>query len=302
MDLQQKIEKYIGEVDASFGISIKNLVTKEEVNVQEERLFQMASVVKVPILVTLFDIVQKGEIDLRQRIKMLEEDQVPGSGVFKTMDSGIEPTIKDLATMMIIVSDNQATDKILNLVGGADSVQEKMRSIGLKNIYIKHSIWELLSLCVGIPPQPYTKEISKEIIENLEKGKYDIESIVFQENIENNISSPKDMSLLLEQIALGNFVSKECSSAIHEVLLKQQYQQRIGGLLPNEAKVANKTGSLGPMFNDAGIVHLPNGKGVFVITVYSIGSSISYKGDGPIARISQIAYDHFVDSEYTFAI
>ena len=75
------------------------------------------------------------------------------------MDSGIEPTIKDLATMMIIVSDNLATDKILNIVGGAKAVQEKMRSVGLDHIYINHTIWELLSLCAGIPPEPYTKEV-----------------------------------------------------------------------------------------------------------------------------------------------
>ena len=51
------------------------------------------------------------------------------------------------------------------------------------------------------------------------------------------------------------------------------------------------------MFNDAGIVYLPNNKGAFVITVYSIGNSLEYKGDEPIARIAQIAYDHFVGNE-----
>ncbi len=300
MDLQQKIETYIQEIDASFGISIKHLETKEEVNIQSERLFQMASVVKVPILATLFDMVHKGKIDLTQRIKILEEDYVPGSGVFKTMDSGIEPTIKDLATMMIIVSDNLATDKILKVVGGANAVQEKMHSIGLKNINIKHSIWELLSLCVGASLRPYTKEIAAEIIRRLDEGRYDLKGIVFRESTENNVSSPKEMSLLLEQIAMGNFQSEECSKAIQDVLLKQQYQQRIGGLLPRNTTVANKTGSLGSMFNDAGIVHLPSNKGVFVITVYSIGSSIEYKGDGPIANISKIAYEHFVDNKYTF--
>ena len=299
MDLQQKIEEYINEVDASFGISIKHLQTREEANIQGDRLFQTASVVKVPILATLFDLAQKGEIDLNERIKMLAEDHVPGSGVFKAMDSGIEPTIKDLAAMMIIVSDNQATDKLLNLVGGADAVEEKMQSIGLENIHIKHSIWELLSLSAGKSPHPYSIELAEEVIQDLEEGNYDWESIVFQESTESNTSTPKDMTALMEKIALGDFVSKACSSAIYEILLKQQYQQRIGGLLPRNTKVANKTGSLGTLFNDTGIVHLPNNKGAFVITVYSIGSSLDYKGDEPIARISQMAYEHFVDNENT---
>ena len=297
MELQQKIEQYISDIDASFGVSIKHLETQEEAHIQGDRLFQMASVVKVPILATLFDLAERGEIDLSQRIKMLEEEYVPGSGVFKAMDSGIEPTIKDLATMMIIVSDNQATDKLLKLVGGAEAVQKKMQSIGLHNIHIKHSIWELLSLSAGVSPQPHTKAIAEEVLRDLEEDKYDLESIVFQESTESNTSSSKDMTALMEKIALGDFVSKECSAAIHEVLYKQQYQQRIGGLLPRNTKVANKTGSLGTLFNDTGIVQLPDDKGAFAITVYSSGSSLDYKGDEPIARISQIAYEHFVENE-----
>ena len=294
MDLKQKIEQYISEIDASFGISIKHLKTQEEVNIQGDRLFQMASVVKVPIIATLFNLAQKGEIDLNQRIEMLEENHVPGSGVFKAMDSGIEPTIKDLATMMIIVSDNQATDKLLELVGGAAAVEEKMQNIGLGNIHIKHTIWELLSLSAGKSPHPYSVELAEEVIEDLEEGNYDWESIVFQKSTESNTSTPKDMTSLMEKIAMSDFVSKECSSAIHEILLKQQYQQRIGGLLPRNTKVANKTGSLGTLFNDTGVVQLPNDKGAFAITVYSVGSSLDYKGDEPIAGISRIAYEHFV--------
>lgn len=161
MELQQKIEQYISSIDASFGISVKHLETQEETNIQGDRLFQMASVVKVPILAALFELAERGEIDLSQRIKMRYEEYVPGSGVFKAMDSGIEPTIKDLATMMIIVSDNQATDKLLKLVDGAEAVEEKMRSIGLENIHIKHSIWELLSPSAGVSPNRIHKQLQR---------------------------------------------------------------------------------------------------------------------------------------------
>lgn len=82
------------------------------------------------------------------------------------------------------------------------------------------------------------------------------------------------MNALMEKIALDDFVSQECSAAIHEVLYKRQYQQRIGGLLPRNTKVANKTGSLGTLFNDTGIVQLPDDKGAFAITVYSIEGSL----------------------------
>lgn len=302
MNLQQQIEQYINEIDATFGISIKHLKTKEEVHIEGNRLFQMASVVKVPILATLFDLAERGEIDLNERIPMLEEDHVPGSGVFKAMDSGIQPTIKDLATMMIIVSDNQATDKLLSLVGGAAAVEEKMKSIGLENIHIRHSIWDLLSWSAGRTGLPHTEEMADEIIRDLEEGKYDWDSIVFQETAESNTSTPKDMTLLMEKIALGEFVSEECSATMYKILSKQQYQQRIGGSLPRNTKVANKTGSLWTLFNDTGIVQLPDDKGAFAITVYSIGDSLDYKGDEPIAEISRMAYEWFVGDEKKVAL
>lgn len=129
----------------------------------------------------------------------------------------------------------------------------------------------------------------------------DAESIVFRERTDSN-SSPRDMTSLLGKVAMDDCVSKECSSAIHEVLLKKQYQQRIGGLLPRNTKLANKTGNLESLFNDTGIVQLPNGKGVFAITVYSIGSSLVYKGDEPIARISQITYENFVGNDNRYGL
>lgn len=294
MSLQQKIQNYIKDMEADFGIYIKHLQTNEEVNIQQDKLFQTASVVKLPVLAALYEKVYKGEMNLNQRVQLTEEDYVPGSGVFQEMEYGIKPTIKDLATMMIIVSDNLATDKLLKILGGVNPVKESMDRLGLKNIYIKHSIWELLSLSVGIPYQPYSEALFDEIIRRLKEQEVDWESVVYQHNKESNVSSAKDMSLLLELFAKGEFISTKCSSEIVDILSRQHYQQRIGGLLPRNTPVANKTGSLGTMYNDAGIVYLPDDKGQYVICVFSNGNSLEYEGDKPIAQISKIAYEHFL--------
>lgn len=293
MELQQKIESYINDVDATFGIYIKHLQTGEEVNVNSERLFQMASVFKVPILATLYDLIYQGKIDEHERIKILEEDLVPGSGVIQELEPGVELTIKDLAMLMIIVSDNLATDKLLHMIG-AKNVENKMREIGIENIYIEHSCWDLLRLSAGLPEKPHSKEFSDEIIDRLIMGEVDWDSIVFKEDPRNNVSTPKDMCLLLEKIAKNEFVSEACCEDIRNIMFRQQYKQRIGGLLPRGTKVASKTGSLGTMFNDAGIVYLPDGKGEYVMTVFSIGHDLDYQGNEPIAKISRLAYDHFV--------
>ena len=294
MKLQQLIESYVKDIEADFGIYIKNQQTNEEVNIQGEKLFQTASVIKLPVLATLYEKVAQGEINLHQRVTLTEQDYVPGSGILQEMEFDLNPTIKDLATMMIIVSDNLATDKLLKIVGGVKSVEETMSRLGLNNIYIKHSIWELLSLSVGIPQQPYSAELFNEIVRRLNEQEIDWESIVYQHNKESNDSSAKDMCLLLELFAKGEFVSAKCSSEILDILHRQHYKQRIGGLLPRNTPVANKTGSLGTMFNDAGIVYLPEDKGSYVICVFSKGHALEYEGNEPIAQISKIAYEYFL--------
>ncbi|MCM3636863.1 class A beta-lactamase-related serine hydrolase [Sporosarcina luteola] len=292
--LKEKIESYISGIDATFGISIKHLGTNEEVHLQGDRYFQTASVVKVPILAALYDAVYKGRIDIKERIVLQKEDRIPGSGVFQEMDAGISPTIKDLAMMMIIVSDNMATDKLLTMVD-SQTVQDYMRTIGLEHIHVKHSIWELLSLCAGIGPTEYSDEMFNQIINTLIAGHYDRDSIVFQETTENNVSTTRDMNRLMEKIARGEIFSKACCTDIREILLRQQYTQRIPGLLPRGTKVANKTGSLGTVYNDTGIVYLPDQKGEFVITVFSVGKTLDYEGNEPIARIAKIAFDYFLE-------
>lgn len=293
MELQKEIESYIDTVEATFGVYIKNLQTQEEVNINSDRLFQMASVFKVPILATLYDLIHKGEIDEHQRVKILEKDLVPGSGVIQEMEPGVELTIKDLATLMIIVSDNLATDKLLHMIG-AKNVEQNMRDIGINDIHIEHSCWDLLRLSAGVPEQPYSKEAFNNIIQRLIMGDYDWDSIVFKEDTRNNVSTPKGMCLLLEKIAKNEFVSEACSEDIRHIMFKQQYKQRIGGLLPRGTKVASKTGSLGTMFNDAGIIYLPDDQGCFVMTVYSIGDSLDYQGNEPIAKIARMVFEHFV--------
>src|SRR5699024_12852839 len=106
MNLKNEIQSVMQQHEASFGIYIKNLRSNEEIEINSHTLFQMESVVKVPILVTLYKEIYEGNINLNDRIVLEEEDLVGGSGVFKEMEIGIQPTIKDLATMMIIISDN----------------------------------------------------------------------------------------------------------------------------------------------------------------------------------------------------
>lgn len=294
MNLQQKVEEILQGTSATFGISIKHTLTNEEVNINEDQLFQMASVFKVPILMTLYEKVFNGEIDLNKRIEITAKDRVPGSGVIQEMDYGVEVTIKDLATMMIIVSDNLATDKLYHMLG-KEAIAETLYSLGLESISVNHSCWELLSFAVGMEPQPYSESVFEEMNRRLFSDEEEYtDDIVLQADKENNLCSPKDMTNLLEKLNNKEFINASCSDAVLDIMLRQQLGQRIPGRLPSGTKVAHKTGSITSALNDAGIVYLPNDKGEYIISVFSFGNTLNYEGIDVIARISQTAYEHFL--------
>ncbi|MET3576128.1 serine hydrolase [Bhargavaea ullalensis] len=295
MSLQQKIEDVLKEQKGEFGIYIKHLQTGEEVRVHDDRLFQMASVFKVPILLTLFEQVNQSRLKLDQRITITEEDRVPGSGVFQEMDVDLSVTIKDLATMMIIVSDNLATDMLYRLLG-RDAIQKTMDELGLEQLTIRHSCRELLCLTVGLEAAPYSPESHKELVSRLYgEGDYS-DSYVLQTDQENNVCTPREMAVIFEKLASGDFISDKVCADILDILFRQQLGQRIPGRLPSHVKVAHKTGTIATTVNDAGIVYLPGGKGEYVISVFSVGNEETYKGAETIALISELAYHHFVEN------
>ena len=293
MSLQQFIESYVETIDADFGIYIKHLQTNEEASIQGDTLFQTASVIKLPILATLYEMADAGEIDLSDRVTLETGDRVPGSGVLQEMMIGLNPTIKDLAMVMIIVSDNLATDKLLGIIGGVERVQQTIDRLGFNNMSIKHTIWELLSISVGLDG-PYSEEKFKEIIRRYTVQENAWDSDVYKHQKLSNDSSARDMAELVALFAKGEFISQQCSNEILDILHRQQYKQRIAGRLPRGTAVANKTGTLGTMFNDAGVVYLPNNLGQYVICVFSKGHALNYEGNEPIAQISKIAFDYFV--------
>ena len=294
MHLQQKVEDALKAQNGEFGIYIKHLQTGEEVRVNDDRLFQMASVFKVPILLTLFEQVNQGKLSLSQRITITEEDKVPGSGVFQEMDVDLSVTIKDLATMMIIVSDNLATDMLYRLLG-RDAIQKTMDELGLEKMRISHSCWELLCLTVGMEATPYSPESYRELVSRVYgEGDYS-DSYVLRTDQENNVCTPKEMATIFEKLASGAFISEGVSEDILDILFRQQLGQRIPGRLPSHVKVAHKTGTIATTVNDAGIVYLPDGKGEYVISAFSVGNEETYKGAETIALISELAYHHFIE-------
>lgn len=290
MSLQQKLMDVVRDVSGTFGVSVKHLQTGEAASMNGDQLFQLASTFKIPILAALYRDVEAGKVSLDQMIKITEEDMVPGSGVLKELHLGTEVTVKDLALLMIIVSDNLATDRLLRLVG-TDRVAAYMRELGLEQTHIHHSCWDLLSLSVGMEPEAYSQEAFNRIL----AWQFDPNSIAFQADPRNNAATPHDMARLVEMIATNEIISEAACDGMLDILCRQQFNSRLPYLLPAKTKVAHKTGTLGDVVNDVGIVYLPEDKGAFSIAVLSKDNPTMEEGERTIGRIARAAYDHFMN-------
>ena len=145
------IKDAISRIEGTVGLSARHLETGREIQHNAGDVFFTASTLKVPVLVELYRQVDRGRIDLNRRVELTDDHRVPGSGILKEMAPGLNPTVHDLAMLMIIISDNTATDILYNLVGG-NKLNNTMRELGLSRTRIPMTVRELLFSVVGLDP------------------------------------------------------------------------------------------------------------------------------------------------------
>ena len=204
--LELRLKSIAEGVGGTMWFAIRNETTGEEARLRADEIFPTASVFKIPLLVVLYALAEQGRIDLDERVTLKESDRVPGSGVLKELAPGLRPTIRDLAKLMIVLSDNLATDAIWSIVNGDPAVTEFMRDFGLQKTSVPWNTGDLLSLVVGIDP-PYSRESFERVTEKLLQMDYDRSGAAFQCDGRNNVTTPTEMMELLTLIARREIVS-----------------------------------------------------------------------------------------------
>ncbi|MGI8614536.1 MAG: serine hydrolase [Nocardioidaceae bacterium] len=122
------------------AVAAVDLTTGERVARGADTVLPTASVIKEPILLALLRSAEAGRVDLDSRITLQAQDRVGGSGVLKLFAGGLQPTVWDVATLMIAVSDNTATNLVLDLLGGIDPVNAAMAELGLSTIVLHNRV------------------------------------------------------------------------------------------------------------------------------------------------------------------
>lgn len=298
VSIKEVICKRIPEASnaALVGIGFKNLRTNEEFYFNGDKIFPTASVFKILVLVELFNQKIKGQIDLNEKYLYNTDEISLGSGVLRELFQPIEISYRDYAKLMMIISDNTASDVLLSKVGRFN-VKRTIEKLGLKNTKINLSCSELILSMYGV-----VESDSLEIIqEKLKQKKVERNcNILVNYNIENNVTTPRDMVELLSKIYNTEILNNESCVEILNIMKSCQTNSRIPRYIPKNICIAHKTGTLDKIANDVGIVYTT--KTDYILAVFYNGNmaddenyELNVKGamgDNFIADISKDIFNY----------
>jgi beta-lactamase class A len=249
--LADAVRARIGDFPGTVSLYAKNLDTGATFGVREADPVRTASTIKLAILCSIFDKVSRGQAKFTDPLTVAAAEQVSGSGVIGTeLSPGVQLPLSDVAHLMIVLSDNTATNMILERFG-ADSVNAYLDRIGIKTTRSLRKIR-------GDGSQLKTATGWSAAGKLPENQKYGI-----------GVSTPRDMVTILDRLEHGDIVSPEASKEILAILKRCQDNTGIRRHF-GDLTVANKTGALDALRSDVGIVYSKGGRIAMAITVDGI--------------------------------
>ena len=234
--------------------------------------------------------VEKGKLSLDQKITLRDVDKVPGSGILKELSEGLDVSLRDLLSLMMIISDNTATDLVAARVGFSN-VNAALQSLGLTKTSVTRYCREILFDLVGINMP--LKDMTLSLFETTQEAPQGSPS--WSLGVEgNDITTPNEMNMLLELVATGKAASKDSCDQILGIMARcQTGPSRMPKYLPaKEVKLERKTGSLPGIRNDVGVVTIKATGERYVLSCFTMGAEDVYAAEEAIAQVSLNVYNH----------
>ena len=267
--------------------------------------YPMASTYKVPIAIQLLTKVDSGKLSLDQLIEVKQEDRHPGSGMIAdrfnwpgSVKPGIALSVRSLMELMLLISDNSATDLCLKLAGGSKQVNACMKRLGVTGLSVDRPTSFLIADWLGVA-MPIDKTWSPVLFDSLEKKltpqEAKVNAIKFESDLKDT-STPEAMADLLMKLYTKPILSTASKKLLLDIMRRcETGLTRIKGSLPPATEVMHKTGTIGMATNDVGIVTLPNDGGHIALAVFVKSSSKEIPDrERAIAEVSRAIYDYFL--------
>jgi beta-lactamase class A len=240
--LQSSIERITASVNATWGIYVKSIETNEEVAIGADRQMETMSTIKIPLMIEVFEQIKAGKFKLTDKYTFDAADLRGGTGVIRSLEPGAVLTVKDLITLMVIVSDNTATDVLYKMVGGPDAVNRRMEALGLQKTRAQTLAAPWFD---ALRSASSTEAFYRE-------GKHPF-----------GLTTPREMGSILEKMERGLLVDKPSSELMLQIMRGQLYRTRIPRYITGY-RIPHKTGDFLPYVgDDVGMLEAP-GKTIIV--------------------------------------
>ncbi len=277
LTLEKRMEAEIMSYDGKMGIYLDDF-HGNVIAVHSDETFETASTIKTYILACLFDEVEKGNKSLEDMVEYKKEHEVDGSGVLAALKPGAMLRVKDAATFMIIVSDNIATNMMIDYLG-LDTINRCIKRLGCMDTVLHNPIH-------------------------------------FEQYDKLGTSTPRDYASIFTRLVKGKLISPEADRQMLEIFKKQHYNSMIIKDFPPFfmdsdntddilISVASKSGSMNACRNDGGIVFTPYGPYVIVMFHKEFSDSLYYPAHPATvfgARVSRMILDQFLALEGRFLL
>jgi len=298
--LEQQIAYLAKTTDAVVGVSATHIETGRTVSVRGTEAFPMASAFKLPVAVQALSLVDEGRLTLDRMVTITAADLHPGSGdlIDLVFHPGLAMSVENLMELMLAISDNSAADLVLREAGGPAAVTARMKALGFNAIRVDRPTVLLLAAWQGLKTVPPESEWNRDIWDRLFDAVPQAEHMRARraETADpRDTATAEEMTRLLVRLWKRELLSGRSTNELIAMLDRVRTgKSRLKGLLPQGTEVGHKTGSLGGVANDMGILTLPEGAGHVAITVFTKGSGRPEEvSEKAIAEIARTVYDFF---------
>lgn len=248
--ITNRISDMARELGLELGFAARHPASGAAIDIAAGHVFPTASVFKVPVMLEVLRQIEQGTFSLDQRLSLRSEDKTLTTGILLTLQDDLPLTLRDLMTLMIIISDNTATTMLLNLVG-KQAVVKLLVDLGCLDSTCTMSVHEMFLHAWNLP---LDRPVSVAELASMASTKQmDYASLTFARNRDNTVSTAADMAHLMALIATGTAVSPWVSAQAFDIMRQTQTTDRVPRFLPFRS-VANKTGTFRGLRNDSGII------------------------------------------------
>lgn len=294
--LQHTLERTAAGIRAEWGVYVKLLGSGEEAAINADAAMDTMSVIKLPLLVELLRQAEAGSVDLEQRIRLCAEHRRFGTGVLSLLDDGVEFSLRDAARLMIIQSDNAATDICFAAVGGPSAVAEAMRSLGLNSFELVGTAFDWFS-ALAARMDSALGELGPAELFAAGYPALDAAAMLearhtfhFRGGLPFARASARELGRLLELLAAGEAFGAAVSAEALAILRQQQARSRIPRYLVG-ARCAHKTGDFEPFIaNDAGVIDAADVSPVVMVFLNARHFGLWANLEEAVARMAEHAW------------